>query len=393
LSFRSITVYSIYCMFIAAIIACGEKMPLPTVQITPESFGANDTSYIHLNPDWDAAILGYAEANPLTPVDIAIGLDEYIFIADSANNRILTLNKSGSIITRQNLDNIKTVEKPSGIDIDAKLNLLIVNGTNKVFVWNQYFNNIGVDSLLLFSQEHPNGYFSGNSSVLDSILNIHTFYIDEDPNARFNSITFGPANDNVVFITDNGTNRIIELKVVFSSAAKLKNGFYHPAFRGVYSRDIAQEGSGAGTVDNPRGITCDDDGNIYFTQLGGNFLVQKMNNQNGNYTPAFTLYEDPIMDLNRFKGPYDIAMGPDEDIFVIDRADSGRVSKFHNRGQLAGTQSDLGNEGLAAARFNRPYSIAASDDGIIFIANTKDHCLERFQYTISDDDLPDEENR
>lgn len=387
----SIKIYSLFIIILIITAGCGEKMPLPVVQITPESFGANDTSYIHLNPDWNAAEIGYAAQSPFTPVDIAIGLDEYIFIADSANDKILALNKSGSIIKKFNLDKITPVKSPSGIDINDKLNLLIVNGTNKIYVWNQYFNNIGVDSLLLFSGQYPNGYFSGEASVIDSILAIHTFYTDDNPHTQFSAVAFGPAKENVVFLTDKGNNRIVELKLVFSTVAKLKNGFRHPAFKGLYSRDVARFGSGAGTVDNPRGITCDDDGNIYFTQLGGNFLVQKLKNKNGYYSPAFTLYEDPIMDLNRFKGPSDIALDMDNEIFVLDKADSGRVSKFHNRGVLSGSEADLGNEGLVMARFNGPNSIAVSDDGIVFIAHTQEHRIERFQYTISKEDLPDEE--
>ena len=87
-----ISIFSILC--IAIFNNCGDKMLLPSVQSSIESFGANDTSYIHLNPDWDAATTGYTSANPMTPVDIAIGDDDYIFIADSANNQIITLLKS-----------------------------------------------------------------------------------------------------------------------------------------------------------------------------------------------------------------------------------------------------------------------------------------------------------
>ncbi|HEX9974708.1 MAG TPA: hypothetical protein VGD14_21770, partial [bacterium] len=55
---------------IIAIFGCGEKMPLPSVKSSPESFGANDTSYIRLNNIWDAPAIGYSPANPMTPVDI-----------------------------------------------------------------------------------------------------------------------------------------------------------------------------------------------------------------------------------------------------------------------------------------------------------------------------------
>ncbi len=364
-------------------------MSLPPVQISLDSFGANDTSYIHLNPDWDTATLGYSSNLPMTPVDIAIGLDEYIFVADIANNKILTINKAGNIETTQNLNNIQPIEKPTGIAIDEKLNLLIVNGSNTIFIWNQYFNNVGIDSVITGINLDTTMIFSANQVLIDSLSGIYSFYTDTDENSNFQDIAFGPSDDNTVFVTDKGNDRILKLTIVISGGVLLKNNYLHPFFTGVYETDIATFGSGAGTVDNPKGITADDDGSIYFTQLGGNFLVQKMK-QGGEYIPAFTLYEDAIMDLERFKGPYDIALGPNDEIFVIDTADSGRVSKFYNRGIHAGNQANLGRKGLAEARFNQPHSIAVSDDGIVYIANTGANRIERYQYTISDEDLPEE---
>ena len=53
----------------------------------------------------------------------------------------------------------------------------------------------------------------------------------------------------------------------------------------------------------------------------------------------------------------------------------------------------LGKKGLIEARFNGPKSIAISNDEIVYIANTKRNRIERFQYSISEQDLPgDEQN-
>ncbi len=365
-------------------------MPLPPLQYTPETFGANDTSYVHLTPDWSAASTGYEGNLPLVPVDMTIGIDGYIFVADSANDRILVLNQAGNVVREHNLDRIFPISAPSGIDIDAKLNLLIVNNTNKIYVWNQYLNIVGVDSVLLFSNEFPNGYYAANTVKIDSLSGIHLFYEDEDETAQFNSIAFGPKGDNLVYATDKANNRIVELGLETSGAVKLKNGYPHRIFSGAYRQNIAEEGSGAGTVDSPVSITCDADGSVYFTQLGGNFLVQKLNKQGNSFSPAFTLYEDEIMDLERFTGPTDIALDADNDIFVIDAADSGRVSKFFNHGIFAGEQADLGNEGLSFVRFVQARSIVVSDDGVVYIANIFEHRIERYRYTISSDDLPEE---
>jgi len=355
-------------------------MTEPNVQSSPESFGANDTTYIHLLPDWDAATLGYQATEPFTPVDIAIGDDGYIFIADSANNKIVTVLKSGNVVNHQNLGSIAPINGPVGIDIDSKLNLLIVNGTNTVYVWNQYMNNSGAYAYLVGTANKPNLIFSSDSTQLieavidsiyfgllevsdlvfsdgtdyiDSVLHIHPFYVDDDENSSFRDVTFGPSNDGTVFLTDNSNNRILKLNIASSGFVVLNTGFPIRTFKGISAGNIATYGSGAGTVDNPRGITADDEGNVYFTQLGGNFLVQKLKPQGDQYISAFTLYEDPIMDLNRFTAPYNVALGQENAIFVLDTGE-GKVQKFLNRGIQAGKITDLGKTGLVEAVFNLP---------------------------------------
>ena len=377
-------------IFLIIIAGCGDKMALPTVVGSVDSFGANDTSYIHLQPDWSDVSMGYFPANPMKPVDIAIGEDSYLFIADQDNDNIIAVTESGQMVTSNNMHNIAPIENPVAIDIDAKLNLLIVNGTNTIYVWNQFINVAGIKSVATDTTEDGGLIFTSNQSVLDSVLGIHPFYIDENENASFQGVAFGPEADNTVFVTDKTDNRILKLNIAFSGAVELVGRGLFPIFQGFYDEDIATVGSGAGTVDNPGKITCDDEGNIYFTQLGGNFLVQKLNNNGSNYSAAYTLYEDPIMDLERFLGPMDIALGENDAIFVIDTPDSGRVSKFFNRGSFAGRSANLGNKGLVEARFNRPMGIAISAKEVVYIANTDDNIIERFQYSISDDDIPQE---
>ncbi len=372
---------------------CVDKLPLPSVRTSIESFGANDTSYIHLTPDWDASTIGYNALNPMTPTDIAIGDDDYIFVADSANDQILTLYKSGILASHQKLNPIDTVSGPIGIDINAKLNLLIVNGTNVIYCWNQYFNNIGVDSIAVSVNWADTSFiFSSEDSLINSITGIYPFYIDDDVNSSFQGVALGPSTDNTVFVTDKGNNRILKLNMVFSTAVALKNGYLFPSFTGIKDTAIATFGSGAGTVDNPRGITTDNEGNVYFTQLGGYFFVQKLKEQGNQYVSSYTGYEDPIMDLNRFIAPYDIALGESNAIFVIDTGDSGRVSKFYNAGDQSGKIANIGRKGLVEARFKRPRGIAISSEEIVYIANTGQNRIERFKYTKSDDDIPDDDD-
>jgi sugar lactone lactonase YvrE len=372
------------------LVGCGEKLPLPSVVSSPESFGANDTSYIHLTPDWNAATLGYFPSNPMEPVDIAIGNDGYMFIADRNNNRVITVTQSGDLVIHEKLDQIAPVESPIGVAVNAKLNILIVNGSNTIYAWNQFINNVGINAVAMDTTESGELAFSSRASLLDSILKVHPFYTDADANSSFQGVTFGVNDENTIFVTDKGNNRILRLYMVYSGVAELPDGKKHPLFKAVYINDIATFGSGAGTVDNPRGIICDKSGNIYFTQLGGNFFVQKLERQGNSFNSAYTLYIDPIMDLNRFLAPYDVALGESDAIFVLDTGDNGKVSKFHNKGSKAGETADLGKKGLVEATFDQPLGIAISNEEVVYITNTNQNRIERYQYSISEGDIPQE---
>ncbi len=154
-------------------------------------------------------------------------------------------------------------------------------------------------------------------------------------------------------------------------------------------RDVATFGSGAGTVDDPWGITTDKDGNIYFTQLGGNFRVQKLDGK--NFQPVYVLYQDAIMDLNRFVMPTGIALDGLENIFVID-TELKAVSKFANTGAAAGQVMSLGKRGLATEQFNDARGIMV-DDNIVYVVESGENRIRRFQYSVSESDIPDKENQ
>ncbi|MDZ7294816.1 MAG: NHL repeat-containing protein [candidate division KSB1 bacterium] len=364
---------------------CGRKLPLPAVATVARSFGASDTSYIPLSPEWDATTLGYLPTQAMVPTDVVIGEDGYIFVADSANDRVFVLSGAGRIAREHDLDQIGPVPGPLGIDIDQKLNLLIVNGGKVVWVWNQYLHQEGVDSIA-----SPSGPFSANQASIDSVLRVHPFYVDEGRKTSFQGVAFGPVSSNTVFLTDKGNNRILRLRIVVSGRVRLRNGRVHPTFKGVYDGEVATYGSGAGTVDNPRGLTVDGEGNIYFTQLGGNFLVQKLKKQGDFYSSAYTLYQHPIMDLNRFAGPCDVALDPDGAIFVAD-TEAGRVFKFFNKGSRAGHPASLGKSGLGQEQFARPRGIYVSADNVVYVADAGTHSIKRYRFSVSEADLPVEQ--
>ncbi|MEE4312455.1 MAG: hypothetical protein V2J62_11370, partial [candidate division KSB1 bacterium] len=220
------------CVVITGCSGLGDRQPLPTATSPYTSFGANDTTYIRLQPDWDAARTGY---NFSRPVDIVVGRDGYLFVADQGNEQVVVFNKSGELQSHSGLDNITGVTDLKAVAIDSRMNLYLVNGTNKVYVWNQYLNYSGVDSVAvkyvlrdtltneLFEYNYVDAgeavydstlnlvlekfIFSGDAGLIDSTLGISVFYEDEFADTQFDGIAAAPFGKEYIYVTDSGNNR------------------------------------------------------------------------------------------------------------------------------------------------------------------------------------------
>ena len=212
-------------------------------------------------------------------------------------------------------------------------------------------------------------------------------YVSEDPESSFNGVSAGPFSSELIYLTESSFDKIIMVYLVPDLFIKTTSGevLYH--YHGIYMADIATRGSGAGTVDDPWSITADEDGYIYFTQFKGNFFVQKLGAL--DHETPYVLYQHDIMDLNRFIKPYDITLDDAGQIFVMDTG-AGKVLKFANSGTHAGNQINLGKKGLATTVFEDARSILVKED-IVYIVESGLNRIRRFQYSISDSDLPDDE--
>ena len=378
---------------------------------TEDAFGASDTNYVELNPQWNSSTIGVSFSNPQ---DITIGLDGIIYVTDTGNNRVLPMAKSGEVLSRSGFETLTPIEHPYGVSVDSKLNVLIVNGTNTVYAWNQFLNFVDIDSVadraLFYDPRQDalrdmsfNEYvdslllgmpqldvveplFIDNAALIDSARAVYPMFRYPERDAQINSVAAGPFGSEVFYITESAYDKISEIRIVPQLAVKTGSGSVLFRYRGLFLRDIASFGSGAGTVDDPWGIECDSDGHLYFTQLGGNFRVQKLDAP--NFNPAYVLGIHDIMDLDRFDSPRDISLDDQNAIFVID-TERQSVSKFDNAGRTAGQLADLGSKGLATDTFNQGRGIMV-DDNIVYVVESGQNRIRRYQYSVSEDDVPDD---
>jgi len=370
---RRATLYIIISFFIWG---CLEKMPLPSDINVNTEFVAGDTTYLLVNPIWDDTY-GF-----ITPIEISIAPDGHVFVADSAAKSIFVLDQSGNMLngysSLMNMNDIAdTIIYPIDIDIDQKMNVFFIDGSNRIYRWNQYWNKIGIESYASFATflnpstgdtirrsnnsiqwfeliNHPDYImieveWSNNQSIIDSILLPHVFfegswsrnlfadlYYESEKNL-FSGISTTLGNDNFMFAQDHYHNRIIKILMERSQYIKLVNGEKIWVHSGTFEQTVVSEGTGAGTVNAPLGIDIDYAGNLYYSQGGEFFSIHKVKPV---VTGAYTVYQsafqegtNEIMDLFRFTSPADVAVDLNQNIYVANTEDQ-EIQVFDYNGKF-----------------------------------------------------------
>jgi|GEM_PF-4690048 len=374
-------VLAIFLGFAGLIAGCGEQPDLPTtVNSNPDDFGANDTTFVRVGPDWDAAH-GYDWSNP---EDIQIGRDGVIYVIDHntvgshSNGRVVQMEADGSIL-RRNLfvDITDTSSSPMGIGQDSKLNLFMVNGTNTVYYWNQYQDLIGIEEVqteaLLYDTltqqdttiqldrplyEIPEFqderyvimdiFGTSDPDTIASVSGEQVFYVDdyEDENilfvAQFTDVDGGPDFSGRVYLTDEEDDRIIILQVLPNRLIQLNNGEYTFTYTGVFETRAIGSGQGQGSTNQPTSIVSSGSGSgttLYFTQKAGNFLTQRIKGSGTNW--FFDIVptgggNPEVLELEYFGSPMAIALGEDDSrglgLFYVADSLQNRLIAFHPSG-------------------------------------------------------------
>ncbi len=419
---------------------CGNKYDLPTAANESDPVtGAGVTSYIRISPDWDASN-GYEFSNPW---DIIVGADGYLFIADHTQPSIHVISASGDRVVNDAFGNkfgaLTDLTDADGLPVfpvalhqDNRLNLFIADSSNRLMVWNQYLNNVGVDSVanavelrsptddLLWVQNSDSiatlqsegwviesiGWSTDNLDywleprlfwdVTDSLeaIQINRYFVDPE----MIRITGVSADGDICYVADANSNSILGLQYV--PVALLKTGVGDEVL--VYSGKIVERsvssGTGNGTVNDPRGMTHGKDGALYYTQWGENFGVHKIGGDSG-----FEYGEDDIMEIERFSQASDIALDPIENIYVADTGHD-RIQQFNTSGRftfnigmsrvfvdstivdtvLIGSSfetvtRDTSYQVEVADVLDGPRSVAVDATGIVYIADTGNDRIMRYR--------------
>ncbi|MEA3501045.1 MAG: hypothetical protein U9R41_08540 [Candidatus Marinimicrobia bacterium] len=332
----------------------------PDTEIAPTS----NKQYVEITPRWQFTDLGIDFVS-----DIFVAKDGRFFIADSVNNNLIVIRQSGKPadnnydVLKNPVINSETIS-PTAVCVDPRFIVYFVDGNDKIYAWNQFVSQTGIAGII-DSMKYTNGtdtiittplqslelesytslknteFIDTNSTLLDSITSPYIFYDPNSPkNIQVNPsyatkikkfITLAPSSsdDKFIFAMDKYNNKLAKIDLIPSEFVSLENGQSIWTYEGVLNDFVAEEGTGGGTINNPTGMTSDNDGNLYYTQLGNYFGLHKL--LSVTYNCVFNKDNHEIMQLDQFQSAIDVAADDDASIFVLDSA-ANLVKKFTSNG-------------------------------------------------------------
>ena len=427
-----------YLFLMIFLISCVDRFVIPSDIDTGGAgqIGAGDTTFLQINPLWDIDF-GLDQ-----PEEISISQDGRIFVADKGNNSILVFDQNGS--NPEGFEKLKNLADRNGneispidVDIDKKMNVLFIDGSQRIFLWNQYWSEVGINKVSTSATFTHNQTGADTTAIagtdiwisllndsdwgivevekatdealIDSLMQPYLFYDGKDEmnvyldtyyqsdKSQFTGLT-APANDeNMVFLTDNygGFNnqyRIIQVDFKRSLILELESGDLVWTYIGQFGGTIKGFGTGAGTVNQPLSIDVDYQGNLYYTQVGNYFPVHMIYpNLSGDfavYTSGFQPEADDIMNSSWFLNALDIALDENKNIYVADNLNSD-VTVFNSQGDYF-KKAGYGPDSIKIML--EPCAVAVDNRGVVYVCDRGNSSIYRYQLSNSlDEDIKTED--
>ena len=406
--------------------SCVERFEIPKI-INSESsdlFGAGDTTYLELKPVWDETY-GLED-----PSEISIAPDGRIFVSDRLGNSIHVFNQDGSRaqgfeplgnLTNQNSESLYPID----VDIDGKMNVFFIDGSEIIYVWNQYWNEVGIskvsssilfnhvetdvdtmvdfDSDVWYSMLNSDDWqikeinFMNDQNLIQDLLKPHVFYDGkEDINlfndafyqpdsSRFKGITSNSNQDNIFVVDDfgglNNQHRIIQIDFKRRLLIELNSNDTVWVYKGEFGSSIKGFGTGSGTVNKPSSLDIDYQGNLYYTQKGEFFPVHMIiPNYSGDFATFNSGFEpgvNDIMDASQYGEVVDISVDNDKNVYIVD-VEQKEVTIFNSKGNFfKNIQYTVGGD--SSFIMNAPVAITVDDRGILYVCDEADKSIYRFK--------------
>lgn len=364
--------YSFCSVIILFIVSCEhDKLTLPHIDTEDQNTtSSNEAEYVQLNRVFDAAS-GY---NFNHPADIYYGVDNFIYIADTDNHRIVMLDLGGTIQGYS-----QTIPHPEAISQNDSLQLLIVNKTNKVYKIELY--------------EH-------NHQISDAPVEI-VYEQASKPFRKFTGISVHAGFEYYVTVIDESVDPVESQIYDFYGNHNCKGPLpLNPTGTGLYSALLPT--SIVSLRERYLDISSSEDTPAFiFSQTGFLKEFNLFNYYKVQYitttflegqevlTPNTSLVGSALYDYEKFYNPEDVAIDLNGNIFVVDAGSSmdsldtdNHEPGFYRFGPTGMELQSVAGFGSGKYQFNNPKGIAISPNRelqIVYIADTGNNRIVRYQ--------------
>ncbi len=344
-----------------------ETLSLPNIPPDEPKIVGNE--YIQLNTKFDKEN-GY---NFKAPGDIYIGADNFLYLADTGNDRIVMMDLGGGIMGYS-----QPIPHPEAITQNDSLALLIVNKTNRIF------------KIDLVKHQHQI-----NQAAVEVV-----FEMSSEPTRQFTGISVHNGFEYYVTVVDSTVSPVL---------SQIYDFYGNNVWKGPLP--LYSNGSGLFSALIPTGITSLREQYLDISSrentLGFIFC------QSGSYPPAnlfnyykvqyitTTLFEGqevltPKTDLsgtpeenylyyfNKFYLPEDVALDYSGNIFVVDAGspDGEHIPGFYRFGPTGQQQQAVIGYGSGDYQFKTPKGIAVtrnSDNQTVYVSDTGNNRILQFK--------------
>jgi hypothetical protein len=347
-----------------------------------------DVAYVPIQPVWD----GF-----MHPVDIAVGYDELIYVADDLSEEIICFDQAGNELGRLSVPGVHSIAQDRSLDLLA-LGTFDTLGTTLQAIYRIHLDNAG-------------GYGLSSASIQNKVL--HPFYYKStfapgvDDAVALNNIGLRANNEYYIARSGSGTSPVFgpdDAIVMFNAEDDFVSTVRVNTQAGILG-DYFKKPLGITTkAQPPQSPFVSGEGDFYFssasastqikvqsinvieTENGTDFLVEELATGDTSKADGF-LYEP-----GRFANPIDLTYSGDGTnyLWVVD-AEKDSVFQFTNTGlegvkAPAGSVStknilvSFGGTGVGISQFSQPTAVAYYRR-ILYVADAGNRRVLRFKLT------------
>jgi hypothetical protein len=351
-------------------------------------YNDRQVAYVPIQPVWDAF---------QHPVDIIIGYDELLYVADDLTDEIIAMDQAGTELGRFSIPGVHALAQDRSLD-------LLALGT---------FDTLGttVDAIYRIELKSNNGYGLANASIERKVL--HPFYYKPifsagtDDQVRLTGITVRADNRYYVTRTGPSSSPVFgpdDAVLIFDAQDDFVTTVRVSTNGSILSDYFRAPSAIVGLAQPPQSPFVEQDGDFVFCSMSPNtqLKVQYIDVSETENGTDYTVADLPAGDTSkadrflmtplRFASPVDVTYSGDGTnyIFVIDR-EKDSLFQFTNTGlegvrPPAGSVSSknvlvsFGGRGIGLTQFNQPSAVAYYRQ-MLFVADAGNGRILRFMLT------------